>query len=77
MSLLSALIFSRKSVGSRGPLAAAQVFVRDSERCRRRGEERRREIKRRGLKTQETKFLQGKRKGEEFESEQMTGKDVV
>lgn len=35
--LCSALIFSRKSVGSWGPLAAAQGFVRDGKHCRRRG----------------------------------------
>lgn len=58
--LLSALIFSWKSVGSRGPLAAAQGFVGDGEHCRRMGgEPRRREEKRGGLGRQGMRFTQG------------------
>lgn len=46
--LLLALIFSRKSAGSLGPLAAAQGFVRDGERCRRGEEEGEEERRREG-----------------------------
>lgn len=68
------LFLAESQPGSRGPLAAAQGFVRNGERRQERGGgQRRRE--RRGLKRQEMTYMQGKRKAEEREKEEMAGEE--